>query len=122
MPFVKGKKHPRQGGRQNPPGGRPTKLQQEVKKLAADMVKKYIEDRLKPVVDAYLASATGKRHGDHRRKFDSATNRHVIERFLGPAPRTVTLDLAETIESFFEKVQEEGGEQGKPGEKKRGDQ
>ncbi len=120
MPFVKGKKHPRQGGRQNPPGGRPTKLQQEVKKLAADMVKKYIEDRLKPVVDAYLASATGKRHGDHRRKFDSATNRHVIERFLGPAPRTLTLDLQDTVESFFEKVMEEGGE-GEEENKEQGD-
>ena len=51
--------------------------------------------------------------------FDNATNRHVIERFLGPAPRTVTLDLAETIESFFERVQEEGGEQGKLEDKRK---
>ena len=111
MPFVKGKKHPRQGGRQNPPGGRPTKLQQEVKKLAADYVKKYIEDRLKPIVDAYISLASGEPCGRARHRLDSATVRHVIERFVGPAPRTLTLDLQDTVESFFEHVMDEGEEE-----------
>ena len=108
------------GGKQ-PGAGRPTKLQQGVKRLAADYVKKYIEDRLKPIVDAYISLASGEPCGRARRKLDPATCRHAIERFLGPAPRTVTLDLAETIESFFEKVQEEGGEQGKLEDKREGD-
>jgi len=96
-------------------GGRPSKVKAEAAKLAADMVKKYIEERLKPAVDAYLASATGKRHGNHRRKFDSATNRHLIERFVGPAPRTLTLDLQDTVESFFEHVMDEDEGKGKSG-------
>ncbi len=82
------------------------------------MLKKYIEDHLRPIADAYLSAADGNRHGNSRRRFDNATNRHVIERFLGPAPRTLTLDLAETVESFYEHVQKEGGEQGKLEEKK----
>ena len=47
----------------------------------------------------------------------------MIERFLGPAPRTLTLDLQDTVESFFEKVMDEGGgeEQGKgDGQKEKG--
>lgn len=114
MPFKNGNKHGKHG-KQNPPGGRPTKVQQEANRLAADMAKKYIEDRLKPVVDAYLSLGSGQRVGDKRRKLDPATVRHIVERFVGPAPRTLTLDLQDTVESFFEKVMNEGGgeEQGK---------
>ncbi len=112
MKFQKGHKLAK-GGKRNPPGGRPSNVKKEAAKLAADMVKKYIEDRLKPAVDAYLAAATGKRHGNHRRRFDNATNRHLIERFVGPAPRTLTLDLQETVESFFEHVMDE--DEGKSG-------
>ncbi len=97
------------GGTLGNKGGRPSKVKLEARRLAADMLKKYIEDHLRPIADAYLSAADGKRHGDHRRKFDSATNRHVIERFLGPAPRTLTLDLAETVETFFEQVMVEAG-------------
>jgi len=43
-----------------------------------------------------------------------------MERFLGPAPRTLTLDLQDTVESFFEKVMEEAGE-GEEENKERGD-
>ena len=116
MKFQSGNQYSR-GGTKGNRGGRPSKVRVEARKLAADMLKKYIEDHLRPIADAYLSAADGNRHGNHRRKFDNATNRHVIERFLGPAPRTVTLDLAETIESFFERVQDECGEQGKPEEK-----
>ena len=121
MPFVKGKKHPRQGGRQNPPGGRPTKAQTELKKLAADHVKRYIEDRLKPIIDAYISLATGQRMGNSRRKLDPATCRHAVERFVGPAPRTLTLDLQDTVESFFEKVQAMDEGQGEDEGKERAD-
>jgi len=111
------------GGTRGNRGGRPSKVKLEARKLAADMIKKYIEDHLRPIADAYLSAADGNRHGNSRRKFDNATNRHVIERFLGPAPRTLTLDLQDTVESFFEKVMDEGGgeEQGKgDGQKEKG--
>lgn len=116
--FQKGNTYSR-GGKKGNKGGRPSKLKIEARRLAADMLKKYIEDHLKPIADAYLSAADGKRHGDSRRRFDNATNRHVIERFLGPAPRTLTLDLQDTVESFFEHVMDDGkdGEQGKPEEK-----
>jgi len=117
--FQKGNKFSK-GGTKGNKGGRPTRAKLEARKLAADMVKKYVEDRLKPIVDAYIAAATGKRCGDSRRRFDNATNRHAMERFLGPAPRTLTLDLQDTVESFFEKVMEEAGE-GEEENKERGD-
>ena len=114
MKFQKGHKLAK-GGKRNPSGGRPTKAQTELKKLAADHVKRYIEDRLKPIMDAYISLATGQRMGNSRRSLDPATCRHAVERFVGPAPRTLTLDLADTVESFFEHVMEEGQkeEQGK---------
>ncbi len=110
--FQKGNKFSK-GGTKGNKGGRPSKEKVEARKLAADMVKRYVEDRLKPIVDAYISAATGKRCGDSRRRFDNATNRHVIERFLGQAPRTLTLDLQDTVESFFEHVMDEDGKQGK---------
>jgi len=119
--FQSGNQYSR-GGTKGNRGGRPSKVKLEAQKLAADMLKKYIEDHLRPIADAYLSAADGKRHGDHRRKFDSATNRHVIERFLGPAPRTLTLDLQDTVESFFEQVQEESAKgQGQLEDKTKGD-
>ncbi len=98
------------GGTKGNKGGRPTKVQQEANRLAADMVKKYIEDRLRPIVDAYLSLASGERVGNSRRKLDPATVRHVIERFVGPTPRTLTLDFQDTVETFFDKVMKEAGE------------
>ncbi len=91
-------------------GGRPSKLQAEVKRLAADLAKKYLESHMKPIMDAYISAASGEKCGRFKRKFDPPTCRHAVERFLGPAPRTFTLDLQDSIESFFSEVQamEEG--------------
>lgn len=89
-------------------GGRPSKIKVEMRRLAADMLKKFLEDNLRSVAEAYLSAADGKRHGDHRRKFDNTTNRHMVDRFLGPAPRTLTIDMQDTVESFYEKVMIEG--------------
>lgn len=109
--FEKGNKHSR-GGTPGNKGGRPTKAKAEakrlaadVKKLAADMAKKYLEDRLKPILDAYLSLATGQRVGHHRRKLDPATVRHAVERFIGPAPRSLVLDLQESVETFFDQIE-----------------
>ncbi len=105
-PFSKGqdprRKDPREAGAR---GGRPTKFQQEIKRLAAELAKKYLEDHLKPVLDTYISLATGKPCGKARRKLDPATCRHAVERFIGPAPRSLILDLQETVESFFEQVE-----------------
>ncbi len=117
--FQKGNKVGK-GGKRNPPGGRPTKVQQEVNRLAADMVKKYIEDRLRPIMDTYISLASGEPCGRARRKLDPATCRHAVERFIGPAPRTLTLDLQDTVETFFDRVMEEAGE-GEEENKERGD-
>jgi len=106
--FQKGKRLPRQGGRENGvKGGRPTKGEQEVKRLAAELAKKYVEDRPKPVLDTYIALATGKRIGTIRRKIDAATCRHCVERFIPPAPKTISLDLTESAESVYEKIMQD---------------
>ena len=86
------------------------RLHKEVERLAADLTRKYLEDHLRPIMDAYIAAATGEKCGRFKRKFDPATCRHAVERFIGPAPRSLVLDLQETVESFFDRVQnmEEG--------------
>ncbi len=108
MKFSKGNKAAKGGKRQG--AGRPSRLAQEAQRLAADLVKKYLEDHLKPVLDAYVSSATGKPCGKVRCKLDPATTRHAVERFVGPAPRSLVLDLQDSIETFFEEIQnmEEG--------------
>jgi len=120
MPFKKGNKHGKHG-KQNPPGGRPTKVMVEARKLAVELAKKHLEQYLRAVLDTYAASATGQTCGGRRRKYDSANLRHFVDRFVGPAPRTLNLDMQDTVESFFEHVMNEGGEQGKLEEKKKGD-
>ena len=87
-------------------GGRPTKqqllekqAQEGALRLAAEMFKKWLEDRALPALQAYFALATGK-----GRKLDPATCRHFIERFVPPANRTVTLDLQKSAEDFYEKI------------------
>ena len=114
--FLKGNKYGR-GGKKGNKGGRPTKLEAQLKKLAADLAKKYIEDRLRPILDAYISLASGQRSGNSRRKLDPATCRHAVERFIGPAPRSLVLDFQESIETFYEEIQamEEGktAEEGK---------
>jgi len=89
-------------------GGRPTKAQAEAKRVAADEAKKYLEGKLKAILDTYLSLATGQRAGKKRRKLDPATTRHAVERFVGPAPRSLILDLQDSVESFFEQVEKMG--------------
>lgn len=108
MKFQKGHKFSK-GGTKGNKGGRPSKVKLEARRLAADMLKKFLEDSLRSVAEAYLSAADGRRHGNHRRKLDNTTNRHLIDKFLGQAPRTFTIDMQETVESFFDKVMGEGG-------------
>ena len=118
MKFQRGNTYSRGGTKGN--RGRPTDVKRKAKRLAAEFARKYVEDRLKPIMDAYISLATGQRVGNSRRKLDPATCRHAVERFLGPAPRTLHLDLQETVETFFDRVMEEAGE-GEEENKERGD-
>lgn len=89
------------------PWGRPRKQEAEFKRIGAEFARKYIEDQLRPVLDAYLALGIGKKTGKRRRVLDPATTRHIVERFVPPAPKTVSLDLTESAESFYEKIMAE---------------
>lgn len=88
-------------------GGRPTRMQTQLKKLGADLLHKRLEEGLGSIADAYISLATGLKVGKHHRKLDPATCRHAIERILGPAPRKFILDAQESIETFFEQIQAE---------------
>lgn len=114
MKFEKGNKFSK-GGTKGNKGGRPTKLEQEVKRLAAEYAKKYIEDRLRPILDTYISLASGEPCGKARCKLDPATCRHAVERFIGPAPRSLILDLQDSVESFFEQVEKMGSEESEEG-------
>ncbi|MCH8054660.1 MAG: hypothetical protein IH857_00705 [Deltaproteobacteria bacterium] len=88
MPFVKGKRHPRQGGRQNPPGGRPTRAQvaerqAEVRGLerVKAIFEKEIDREAKKIVKRYLKYALN----------DPATLRHVVDRFLPAAKQAIEI-------------------------------
>ncbi len=120
--FVKGNRAAKR--RNHRRGGRPTRTHAQLKKLGADMVKKRLEDGLGSIVDTYISLATGMHVGDKQCKLDPATTRHAIDRFIGQAPRSLILDLPDTVvESFFELVMKEGEkeEQGKTdGQKEKG--
>jgi hypothetical protein len=106
--FVKGKRLPRQGGKENGlRGGRPSKGQQEIKRLTAELALKYLEDRLRPVMDTYFSLATGRRSGRMRLKLDPATCRHYVERFISAAPKTVNLTTQKTAEEFYDELEKE---------------
>ena len=90
MPFVKGKRHPNQGGKRIPAGGRPTKVQQEIKKEAAQIAREFIEDHVQDFLDSYLSLGTGKviERLDKDGKvvklimLDPATVRHAIDKLV----------------------------------------
>ena len=74
MRFEKGNKLAK-GGRRNPPGGRPTKEQQEIKKAAAEIARGFIETNVQKFLDSYIRLSTGK-------FIDPATVRHAIDKIL----------------------------------------
>lgn len=92
-------------------GGRPTREQARLKKLAADAAQRRLEEGLGSIIDAYLSLATGLKVGHHKRKLDPATVRHAVERVLGQAPRKLILDAQETVESFFEQIEKMSGKE-----------
>jgi len=106
MPFQKGNKYGK-GGARDMAGKGMTKAKREasslVNRLAFDMARDFLEASFKPIMLAYLGLATGGKAG-RKLKLDPATCRHAVERALGQAPRTINLDMQDTIESFFDKV------------------
>ena len=90
--YVKGQRQPGQGGRRNPPGGRPTNEQQELKKAAAEIAREFIETHVQGFLDSYLDLGTGKLIEQKNKagktvkvKFipaDPATVRHAIDKIL----------------------------------------
>lgn len=113
MRFMKGNKLA--GRRKHRRGGRPNRAEAEAKRLAADAAKKYLEDRLRDILDTYISLATGSPSGRKRCKLDPATTRHAVERFIGPAPRSLILDLQESVETFFEQIEKMGGKESEEG-------
>lgn len=107
MAFEKGKRLPRQGGRENGlKGGRPSKEKAEAKAMAKEMVVDWLQRHLRPVLDTYLALATGARVGNIRRKLDPATCRHFIERFVPPATKTININEDLSCEAFYKEFWE----------------
>jgi hypothetical protein len=112
--FQKGKRLHRQGGRANGlKGGRPTKEQAEIKRMTPEVMREYIIERVKPVVDMYLALGAGEAVKVGKRKFklklDPATVRDIIDKFIPPAPKTLNLDRTKTAEDFYEEIMKEAG-------------
>jgi len=97
MKFQKGHKLAK-GGKRNPPGGRPTKQQQEVKKAAAKMAQAYIEEYIEPVLKSYFKLTQGREINHYDQKgnlvyteeiIDSSTVRHWIDKFLPAAKQEI---------------------------------
>lgn len=107
MAFPKGHKFAKGGKR--PGAGRPTRHDAEVKRLAGEMAKKYLETKyLKAALDVFGMLATGK--GPNGGKLpkglsiDPATVREFVSKFVPPAPRQIDLGLADTMEDFASRV------------------
>ena len=75
-------------------GGRPTREEAEIKKLAGNMVRNRLEGSLGSIVDCYVSQATGLRVGNFKCKLDPATTRHAVDRFLGQEIKELTTLLA----------------------------
>lgn len=109
MKFEKGNKYSR-GGKMGNKGGRPTKAHTEAKKLAAEIVRDYIEKNIKPVLKAYGQFAAG-RLVKHRNKdtgailwtefeADPRVTCHFIDKLLPTAKQELDLLVHGKVEVF----------------------
>lgn len=102
--FPKGHKYAKGGKREG--AGRLTKQQQEVKKLAAEMVRAYIEEHIKPVLESYF-KLTQFRKVNHYDKdgnllfteevIDAATVRHWIDKLVPAARQEIDIQTHGTV-------------------------
>ena len=98
MPFTKGHKLSK-GGRRNPPGGRPSRIQKEIREAVQEIVRKYIEDHIKPILRAYGRLASGK-------NADPATVRHFIDRLIPPAKTMTSVELTGSLpDQIYQMIQ-----------------
>lgn len=70
--YVKGQRQPGQGGRRNPPGGRPTKAQAAEKESFRQALERQREERAQELASAYYDTALA----------DPATLRHCVDKVL----------------------------------------
>ena len=70
--YVKGQRQPGQGGRRNPPGGRPTKEQAAEKESFRQALERKREERAEELAGAYYDMALA----------DPATMRHAVDKVL----------------------------------------
>jgi hypothetical protein len=111
-PFEKGHKLAK-GGRRNPPGGRPTKEQQEIHKAAKEIAQEYIETHIKPLMETYIGLAAGKvvtrRTPKGEKKFklsvDPSTTRDAVGKLLPDAKQVIDLNIS-SPEDFYRDIQE----------------
>ena len=83
--YVKGQRQPGQGGRRNPPGGRPTKAQVAEKESLRQAIERKREERADEFAEAYLVMA----------KDDPATMRHFIDKVL---PHKIEVESHGTVD------------------------
>ena len=89
--------------------GRPTKQQQEVKKLAAEMARAYIEEHIKPVLESYFKLTQGRIVSHYNRDghleyteeiIDAATVRHWIDKFVPAARQEIDIQTHGSVNIF----------------------
>lgn len=107
--FQKGNKKAKGGKREG--AGRPTKVQQEAKKLAGELVRDFLETNLGEVLQTYLDNAKGHwearyTEGKNAKEYkvwvvDAPTTRHWIDKLLPAAKSEIGLtgNIGITIKS-----------------------
>jgi hypothetical protein len=86
--FQKGNRQARGGKRKG--AGRPTKAEQEEKKVAAERAREKMEAEVEAVMDEYLRLAKG---GKVKKGSSPQTIRHAVERWLPPARHGVDISV-----------------------------
>ena len=113
MGFQKGNKFGRHG-KQNPPGGRPSLEQQQIKKAAKEIAQEYIEKHIKPIMDTYLGLAAGKvverRTSKGKKQFvlevDASTTRDAVGKLLPAAKQTIAIEGDGLLEQAIRRLRE----------------
>ena len=109
MPFEKGNQFGK-GGKRSPVGGRPSKVQQEIKRTAAEIARDYIEKHIDPLLETYIALAVGKvvqrLTPEGKKEFVLDVNPRVlidaVGKFLPPAKQT--FGIADENTGVFEQA------------------
>ena len=109
-------KHPNKGGYKTnlTSAGYEARLQRELKAravpLGAEMAAQFVEKYLHDVLRVYVGLGSGEvpsKSGKGKKKkiaIDPATVRHLVERFIPPAPKKIDLGLATTAEDFYQEI------------------